>query len=53
MRQASEQLQVGALHTLQNPKGAIIQQVLQPVPQPIKEPRVNFPKKFDGTRSKF
>ena len=51
MRQAFEQLQVGARPTPQNPKTAANQQALQPTPP--KEPRVNLLEKFDGTRSKF
>jgi hypothetical protein len=36
MRRAFEQLQAGAPPTPQNPGGAINQQVLQPVPEPIR-----------------
>jgi hypothetical protein len=53
MHKEFEQLQVGAPPTPQNPKGAINQQVLQPIPKPIREPRVSLPEKFDGIRSKF
>ena len=51
MRQAFEQLQVGARLAPQNLEAAVNQQVSQPAPQ--KEPRVNLPEKFDGTCSKF
>jgi hypothetical protein len=53
MRQAFEQLQVGAPPTPQNPRGTINQQILQPIPESIREPRVSLLEKFDGTRSKF
>ena len=48
-----EQFKVGAPPAMQNPKDVVNQQVLQPVPQPIREPRVSLPKRFDGIRSKF
>jgi hypothetical protein len=38
MRQAFEQLQAGATPTPQNPGGAINQQALQLVSEPIREP---------------
>ena len=50
MRQALEQLRVGARPAPQNPETAINQQVLQPTPT---EPRVSLLEKFDGTRSNF
>jgi hypothetical protein len=48
MRQAFEWLQVGAPPPPQNLGSAINQQVLQPVPEPIKDPRVSLLEKFDG-----
>jgi hypothetical protein len=53
MYQAFEQLQVGAPLTPQNPKGAVNQQILQPVLQSIRELRIYLLEKFDGTQSKF
>jgi hypothetical protein len=53
MRQAFERLQVGALPAPQNPGGAVNQQVLQPVPEPIRDPRISLPDKFDRTQSEF
>jgi hypothetical protein len=48
VHQVFERLQVGAPPTCQNPKSAVNQQVLQPVPEPIKDPRVSLLEKFDG-----
>jgi hypothetical protein len=53
MRQAFERLQVGAPPAPQNPGGIVHQQVLQPVPESIKESRVSVPEKFNGIQSKF
>jgi hypothetical protein len=53
MRQEFEWLQVGAPLTPQNSIGAVNQQVLQPVPESIRELIISLPEKFDGTRSKF
>ena len=53
MRQAFERLQVGAPPIPQNLGGIVNQQVLQPVPKSIREPRVSLLENFDGTRSKF
>jgi hypothetical protein len=39
--------------TPQNPKGAVNQQILQPVLQSIRELRIYLLEKFDGTQSKF
>jgi hypothetical protein len=49
MRLVFERLQVGVPSVPQNFGGAVNQQVLQPVPESIKEPRVSLPKKFDRT----
>jgi hypothetical protein len=53
MPQAFERLQVEIPPAPQNPRGVINQQALQQVPQPIREPRISLPEKFDGTQSKF
>jgi hypothetical protein len=49
MRQVFERLQVGAPPAPQNPRGVVDQQVLQLVPESIREPRVSLLEKFDGT----
>jgi hypothetical protein len=53
MHKAFEQFQVGALHAPQSPEGVDNQQILQPVLQSIREPRVNLSEKFDGTWSRY
>jgi hypothetical protein len=48
MCRAFEQHQARILPTSQNPGGAINQQILQPVPEPIREPRINLLENFVG-----
>jgi hypothetical protein len=42
MSRVFEQLQVGAPFAPKNPGGAVNQQVLQPIPEPIREPRISL-----------
>jgi hypothetical protein len=51
MRQAFEQIK--ARLVLQNPEDVGNQQILQPILQPTKEPRVSLLEKFYGIRFKF
>ena len=53
MHQAFERIQIGVPPAPQNPKGIVNQQVLQLVPESIKELKINLPEKFDGIRPKF